>query len=117
MARKGEIKEDLYPVSRNSSLQLSKIDEFLEWQQMNLRRSCQSTARLKWLEPNMGIQRDGMRYQKEIKEIEQLLEDNMNTMENLWLKDTPYVTGSKLSAADIIVACEINQTSMYNKYI
>lgn len=114
MARKGEINDDLYPMFVRTSMQLSKMDEFLAWQHLNLRRSCQSNFRLKWLEPMMGIQKDGSRYEQEIKEIEKLLEDNLNIVENLWLKETPYITGNKLSAADIIGACEIEQTSKFS---
>lgn len=111
MARKGEIKETLYPVSENSSRLLSKVDEFLEWQHLTLRRSCQCNFRRKWLEPMMGIKRDGN--QKEIREFEKLLEDNMNILEDVWLKDTPYLTGNDMTAADIFAACEIEQTSRF----
>lgn len=113
MARKGEIKETLYPVSEKYSRQLSKVDEFLEWQHLTLRRSCECNFRRKWLEPMMGIKRDGN--QKEIQEFEKLLEVNMNILEDVWLKDTPYLTGNDLTAADIFGACEIEQTSRFFK--
>lgn len=57
----------------------------------------------------MGIKREGN--QKEIKEIEKLLEENMNIMEDVWLKKTPYLTGDTMTAADVFGACEIEQTS------
>ncbi|KAL5276560.1 GSTT1.2 family protein [Megaselia abdita] len=109
MARKEEIKETLYPISEKSSRLLSKVDEFLEWQHLTLRLSCGSAFRMKWLEPMMGIQRE----EKQIKEFEKLMEVNLNIMENVWLKDTPFVTGNELTAADIFGACEIEQTSEF----
>lgn len=108
MARKGEIKESLYPISEKSSKVLSKVDEFLEWQHLTLRLSCGSNFRMKWLEPLMGIQRD----EKMIKEFEKLMEVNLGIMENVWLKDTPFVAGNEMTAADIFGACEIEQTSI-----
>lgn len=107
MARKGEIKETLYPISEKSSKLLSKIDEFLEWQHLTLRLSCGTNFRMKWLEPKMGIERD----EKQVKEFEKLMEVNLNIMEKVWLKDTPYLTGKDLTAADIFGACEVEQTS------
>lgn len=107
MARKGQINENLYPTSEKSSLLLSKVDEFLEWQHLTLRLSCASNFRMKWLEPRLGIKRD----EDTIKEFEELMETNLNIMENIWLKDSYFVTGNSLTAADIFGACEIEQTS------
>jgi len=109
MARKSEIKESLYPISEKSSRLLSKVDEFLEWQHLTLRLSCGSTFRMKWLEPLLGVKRE----EKVIKEFGKLMEVNLDIMENVWLKDTPYVTGSDLTAADIFGACEIEQTKLF----
>lgn len=34
---------------------------------------------------------------------------SVQTMENYWLKNTPFVAGSKISLADLLYACEIQQ--------
>lgn len=42
-----------------------------------------------------------------------LMEIDLNLIENLWLKDTKFLAGNNLTAADIFGACEIEQISMY----
>jgi glutathione S-transferase len=43
----------------------------------------------------------------------QKFEDNMistfNNIENIWLADTPFLSGNEVSVADIFAACEIEQ--------
>lgn len=40
------------------------------------------------------------------------MEIDLNLIENLWLKDTKFLAGNNLTAADIFGACEIEQISM-----
>uniref|UniRef100_T1GKR9 Glutathione S-transferase C-terminal domain-containing protein n=1 Tax=Megaselia scalaris TaxID=36166 RepID=T1GKR9_MEGSC len=41
------------------------------------------------------------------------MEVNLGIMENVWLKDTPFVAGNEMTAADIFGACEIEQTRLF----
>ncbi|KAL5276562.1 GSTT1.2 family protein [Megaselia abdita] len=107
MQRRGEIKDSLYP--QDSHKELSKVDEFLEWQHLTLRRSCESCFRMKWLDPILGIQREA----DVIEESQKMMDLNLDIIENIWLKDNSFLTGKSLTAADIFGACEVEQTSKY----
>ena len=37
----------------------------------------------------------------------------MELIENVWLKDTPYLTGNKITIADLLGVCEIEQPSKF----
>lgn len=41
----------------------------------------------------------------------------LDQIENIWLKDKPFLTGDKISVADIFGACEIEQPSKYIQLI
>lgn len=40
--------------------------------------------------------------------------EGLRNVENVWLKETPYVTGNKISIADLIGLCEIEQLRKYH---
>lgn len=37
------------------------------------------------------------------------MEENLDLLENVWLKDKPFLTSSEISIADILGACEVEQ--------
>lgn len=43
-----------------------------------------------------------MKYEKNMIEV-------LNVLENVWLKDKNFLTGSEISIADILGACEVEQ--------
>ncbi|XP_044272666.1 glutathione S-transferase theta-1 [Tribolium madens] len=84
----------------------ARVDEYLEWQHNNTRAFCALYFQRKWLFPRLTGR-------KTTPETMQKYEDNMNTcldqIQNIWLADTPYLCGDRISVADIFAACEIEQ--------
>lgn len=96
----------------NADLQLqAKVDEYLEWQHLNTRLFCAMYFRHKFLEPMMFQkpvdEKKVARFQKE-------MEKCLNEIENVWLdcgrKD--FITGDKISIADLLACCELEQPGM-----
>ena len=106
MQRKGEIKDSLYPSAEDKSL--ARVDEFLEWDHLGFRLPIGITFHMKYLFPLMGLHNE----EAIIKHFGEMLEKNLGIMENIWLKDGPFIAGNQLTAADILGACEIEQSSI-----
>ena len=51
--------------------------------------------------------------EKRVEEFKGRMVESLDKIENLWLKNSPYIVGNQISIADIIAACEIEQTSKY----
>lgn len=86
-----------------------QIDEFLEWQHLGLRAGCGMFFRMKVIEPGLFGK---IATESEFERIQKLMETGLNTFETIWLKNvTKYLFGNNLSFADLIAACEIEQTS------
>lgn len=43
--------------------------------------------------------------------LENKMIDNLNLLENIWLKDKPFLCGDEISISDIVGACEVEQPS------
>jgi len=41
------------------------------------------------------------------------MKGTLELIENLWLKDTPYLTGDKITIADLLGVCELEQPSKF----
>jgi len=37
--------------------------------------------------------------------------ENLNLLENIWLKDKPFLCGDEISVSDLVGACEVEQPS------
>lgn len=51
---------------------------------------------------------------KTVSEHEARMIDCLDQIENIWLKDKPFLTGDKITVADLFGVCEIEQPSKYN---
>lgn len=108
LADKGLFSSDLYP----KDLQYrARVDEFLEWQHLTLRAGCASYFWYCWLLPMNGLAH--MPPQEKIDRYVKEMEQSLKLVEKIWLKDSDFVTGKKLTIADLIGACEIEQTSKF----
>lgn len=88
-------------------MEQARVDEFLEWHHITLRVTCSLYFRTIWLDPLIT----GVRPSNEkIQNLTKLMEDNLDIIENVWLQKTDFLTGQRLTAADIFAACEIEQT-------
>ncbi|XP_004521710.1 glutathione S-transferase theta-1 isoform X2 [Ceratitis capitata] len=106
LSAKGKIPEYLYP---KYFLEQARVDEFLEWQHITLRITCSIYFRSIWLDPLLT----GVRPSNEkIEKLKNLMEANLDIIENIWLQKTDFLTGQRLTVADIFAACEIEQTRL-----
>ncbi|XP_049310972.1 glutathione S-transferase theta-1 isoform X1 [Bactrocera dorsalis] len=103
LSAKGKIPEHLYP---KYFVEQARVDEFLEWHHITLRVTCSLFFRTIWMDPLLT----GVRPSNEkIQHLTQHMEANLDIVENVWLQKTDFLTGQRLTAADIFAACEIEQ--------
>lgn len=107
LSREGIIPENLYP--RESKKQ-ARVEEFLEWQHMELRLPCAFYFRTKYLEPVMfGTKPSPQR----ISGFEQRMEQALTNFSTKWLgRGSDFVTGDAVTVADLIAICELEQPRM-----
>jgi len=43
--------------------------------------------------------------------LQNKMDENLNLLENVWLKDKPFLCGDEISISDLVAACEIEQPS------
>jgi glutathione S-transferase len=51
--------------------------------------------------------------EKRVAEFERRMKTTLGLIENIWLKDAPYLTGNEITIADLLGVCEIEQTSKF----
>lgn len=87
----------------------ARVDEYMEWQHMNIRLHCSTYFWLKWLLPTMfgKIASDGR-----LAEAKAQMEQTLDFVENVWLAGGKqrFLTGDVISVADLLGACEVEQT-------
>ncbi|XP_063704557.1 glutathione S-transferase theta-1-like [Culicoides brevitarsis] len=99
--------KNLYPEDTKHRAQ---VDEFLEWQHNGLRIFCAMYFQLAWLLPILTGKPSA---QDRVDEMKDRMEMALDTMEDVWLGEkNKFITGEKLTAADIWAACEIEQPKM-----
>ncbi|XP_076244788.1 glutathione S-transferase theta-1 isoform X2 [Calliopsis andreniformis] len=112
ICREFEVADHWYP--KDSKLQV-KVDEYLEWQHLNTRVHCALYFQKKYLMPLLS----GQPVQPErIKQYEKNMKENLDLLENVWLKDKPFLISSEISIADILGVCEVEQVRIggYNPH-
>lgn len=93
------IPEHWYP--REGKL-LDKINDYLEWQQSNLKPNCSMYTELKWCGGD----------EKLIQSKKISMEKDLDFIENVWLKDSgDYMIGKKITVADLLAAADLEQPS------
>nr|XP_016927773.1 glutathione S-transferase theta-1 [Drosophila suzukii] len=103
LADKGQFDEKLYPKSVEAR---ARVDEFLEWQHLNIRLACSLYFRDAWLFPMNGIAPKPKTEQ--LQSLIDGVETNLGLLELLWL-EKDFLVGQKLTMADILGSSEINQ--------
>nr|XP_026486575.1 glutathione S-transferase theta-1-like [Vanessa tameamea] len=107
LARENLIPESLYP--KESKLQ-ARVDEFLEWQHIELRLHCAMYFRTKYMNPILfGTKYDA----KTLEGYTHRMESALEKFETHWLNNgTEYIAGDSITVADLLAACEIEQPRM-----
>lgn len=105
-----QIDDQWYP--KNDKVR-ARIDEYLEWQHVNIRQTCAQYFILKYLKPRtIGTSPDDYNI---VASAEKQMGQTLDIFENLWLKPGRFLSGTnKLSFADILAACELEQPSKFS---
>ncbi|XP_033154970.1 glutathione S-transferase theta-1 [Drosophila mauritiana] len=103
LADKGQFDEKLYPKTLEDR---ARVDEFLEWQHLNIRLACSLYFRDAWLFPMNGIAPKPK--PEQIQALIEGVENNLGLLERLWLEND-FLVGKNLTMADILGSSEINQ--------
>ncbi|KAM3965359.1 glutathione S-transferase theta 1 [Aphomia sociella] len=107
LSRAGVIPESLFP---KDSKKRARVDEYLEWQHIELRLPCAMYFRVKNLEPLLtGKQPDPEKVSGYERRMEKALED----FSTKWLgRGNEFITGDSITVADLLAACELEQPRM-----
>lgn len=107
LARTHDISDPWY--SKNDQTR-ARIDEYLEWQHTNIRQTCTQFFILAYLKQRtIGSSPDDAYV---IASAQKQMSKSIDELENLWLKPKLYISGTdQLSFADVLAACELEQTS------
>ncbi|KAH8234401.1 hypothetical protein KR038_009112 [Drosophila bunnanda] len=103
LADKGQFDEKLYPKSIEAR---ARVDEYLEWQHLNIRLACSQYFRDAWLFPINGLAPKPK--PEQIRQLVENVETNLGLLELLFLEND-FLAGPNLTVADILGASEINQ--------
>ena len=52
--------------------------------------------------------------QKLVDLFEERMKTTLHLIEDVWLKDSPYLTGDKITIADLLGVCEVEQPSKFS---
>ncbi|XP_023290830.1 glutathione S-transferase theta-1 isoform X2 [Orussus abietinus] len=127
LCREFNINNHWYP---SASKERARVDEYLEWQHMNTRLHCAGYFLLKvckfillYYNSNRGENINCLSTQQFIRPIilkkpaspdklaafHARMVNSLDLLETVWLKDKPFLTSDKISIADLIGACEVEQ--------
>lgn len=106
LCRSYDVADHWYP---KDSQKQARVDEYLEWQHLNTRAHCMEYFQHKALLPLLtGRLTDP----KKILLLEKKMDENLNLLENVWLKEKLFLCGDEISVSDLVAACEIEQPRM-----
>lgn len=87
----------------------AKVDEYLEWQHLNIRVNGTLFFWEKYVVPrNTKMPADEKKAANFLKGYKNCLEQ----VETVWLKDRPFVGGKEISIADLLATAEMEQTGI-----
>jgi len=87
----------------------ARVDEYMEWQHLNIRTHGSLFIMEKYMVPR--------KTKKPVNEAKAAIhlkgfKTCLEQMENIWLKDRPFIAGEKISIADLLAAAEIDETAI-----
>lgn len=111
LVSRNNVDDRWYP--KNDHVQ-ARIDEYFEWQHLNTRLYCAKHFWLRYMKPH-GV-KPIPKFPTSAKSVDDELNHILDMIENLWLKPGCFISGTdQLSFADVLAACEIEQTSKYSR--
>lgn len=106
ICREFKVNDHWYP---SDSKRQAKVDEYLEWQHLNTRLHCSSYFLAAFLNPLMQNRPPNP---EKVTQLETRMNDCLDIIENVWLKDKQFLVGNTITVADIFCACELEQPRM-----
>jgi len=106
LAREFQVPDHWYP--KDSKLQ-ARVDEYMSWQHLNMRMYGSMVFQHKLLIPLMKGEPPN---ENRVAFFEKGLKGILGQMENIWLKDNPYIAGNTLTIADLLAVTELEQPGM-----
>ncbi|XP_049937277.1 glutathione S-transferase theta-1-like isoform X1 [Schistocerca serialis cubense] len=106
LCREKNVPDHWYPAD---SKKQARVDEYLEWQHTNTRSNCALYFLNKFMLP--GIKGTPPNPET-VARRERKMVETLNEVEEIWLNNKSYLAGDKISIADLLGACEIEQTRM-----
>ncbi|XP_012272486.1 glutathione S-transferase theta-1 isoform X3 [Orussus abietinus] len=103
LCREFNINNHWYP---SASKERARVDEYLEWQHMNTRLHCAGYFLLKFIRPII-LKKPAS--PDKLAAFHARMVNSLDLLETVWLKDKPFLTSDKISIADLIGACEVEQ--------
>jgi len=101
--REFPVADHWYP--KDSQLR-AKVDEVLEWQHLNLRAGGAMYFQTKVVQPLLTGKPVN---EKWLKQHANKLEESLEHIETIFLKNRPFLNGNDISIADVLAVCEIEQ--------
>ncbi|KAK6638437.1 hypothetical protein RUM44_008866 [Polyplax serrata] len=108
LSRKYNVPDNWYPKDIKKQ---AKVDEFLEWQHISKRVPLSMYFINAFLKPKLT---GNPPKEEKLKKFRIHMEEALDLVENIWLKDTKYLTGDEISIADIVGISEIEQPRIVN---
>lgn len=106
ICREFKVNDHWYP---SDSKRQAKVDEYLEWQHLNTRLHCASYFLATFLNPLM---QNRPPKPEKVAALETRMNDCLDIIENVWLKNNQFLVGNTITVADIFCACELEQPRM-----
>ncbi|EDV98112.1 glutathione S-transferase theta-1 [Drosophila grimshawi] len=103
LADKNQMSEQLYPKSLESR---ARVDEFLEWQHLNVRVACGTFFMKAWLLPINGLAPNPK--PDAVEKLTKDVERSLGLLEHMWM-DKDFLVGQNLTVADLFAVSEIEQ--------
>lgn len=104
LARTCQVTDHWFP---KDSRKQAKVDEYLAWQHHNTRFLCNFYFQRKYVMPL----RTGVPTKEEhVQQSEERLVGCLEKIEHIWLDGQKFLAGDEISVADILAACELEQT-------
>lgn len=103
LAREKLVPEHWYPKESKSQ---ARIDEYLEWQHLNMRLAGSSLFRTKWIPLVTGDKPDQNRVEEAVNSVNEALDQ----IEQNWLQPSKYLVANKITIADLLAITEVEQT-------
>lgn len=108
LIREKLIPEHWYP--RDTKLR-AQIDEYLEWQADNSSKVFNTFVVQQKYNPveHPEVPQDQRTASERVREYRQLVDANLNQLEREWIVPGRFIVGNRITIADILAACEVEQ--------